>query len=451
MRFRSRGLGIVLFAASFALCSRSQNAEQAPRHITLSEAVQLALKHNHVVRNAGLQVQEKQHAKEVARSGYFPSVTNESRVLHLTDTQFIEIAPGSLGTVGGTPIPTQPAVVNQGGRTIVTSGTELVQPLTQLFTKVKPSNDAARADLDATRANEKETENEVALRVHQIYYQVLITQLHKSATEAKIRAAQDLEKERVQQVKYGSTLDEQLIESKAQTLEAKQDLLTTELQLSDLTMQLNDVLGLPITAHLELDPAVPEVQEPCHGEECVRAALASHPEIVAARAEVEKASAGVRLAQADYFPDVSAFARYDYSDQVPFLARNFGTFGARLTYDLFDGGRRKANVGESNARLGQARENLTRITDEVERRVDTAANKLARTREMVEVSQQILALRTESSRVSAQQLERGEALLSQADAAIAQEFDAKTRLLQSQLDYVQAGDEMTQAIGLTPK
>lgn len=451
MRFRSGVLGIVLFAASFALCARAQNAEPAPRHITLSEAVQLAVKSNHVVRIAGLQVQEKQHAKEAARSGYFPSITNESRVLRLTDTQFIQIAAGSLGTVAGSPIPAAPAVLNQGEKTIITSGTGLVQPLTQLFTRVKPSNDLARADLDATRANEKETENQVALRVHQVYYQILVTQLHKSATEAKIRAAEDLEKERVQQVKYGSTLDEQLIDSRAQTLEAKQDLLTTELQLSDLTMQLNDVLGLPITTRLELDPTVPEVQEPCHGEECVRAALSSHPEIVAARAEVEKASAAVRLAKADYYPDVSAIARYSYQDNVPFLARNFGTFGAELTYDLFDGGRRKANVGESNARLGQARENLTRITDEVERRVETVANKMERTREMVEVSQQILALRSESSRVSAQQLERGEALLSQADAAIAQEFDAKTRLLQSQLDYVQARDEMIQAIGLTPK
>ena len=451
MRFRSNGLSIVLFAACFPLCARAQNAEPAPRHITLPEAVQLALKSNHVVRIAGLQVQEKRHAKEVARSGYFPSITNESRILYVTDTQFIQIAPGSLGTVGGTPIPAAPAIINQGEKTFITSGTGLVQPLTQLFTRVKPANDLARADLDATRANEKETENEVALRVHEIYYQILITQLHKSATEAKIRAAQETESERAQQVKYGSTLDEQLIDSRAQTLEAKQDLLTTELQLSDLTMQLNDVLGLPITTKLELDPAIPEVQEPCHGEECVRAALASHPEIVAARAEVEKASAAVRLAKADYYPDVSAIARYSYQDNVPFLARNFGTFGAELTYDLFDGGRRKAKVGESDARLGQARENLTRITDEVERRVETVANKMERTKEMVDVSQQILALRTESSRVSAQQLDRGEALPSQADAAIAQEFDAKTRLLQSQLDYVQARDEMIQAIGLTPK
>jgi len=34
---------------------------------------------------------------------------------------------------------------------------------------------------------------------------------------------------------------------------------------------------------------------------------------------------------------------------------------------------------------------------------------------------------------------------------LAQELEAKTLLLQSQLDYVQAADEMKQAIGRTPE
>lgn len=451
MNFCKGALCIILSLFGLAGSGGAQTAEPSLRHITLQEAVQLALKQNHVVRIAGFQVQEKQHAKEAARSGYFPSVTNESRIFTVTDTQFIQIPVGSLGTVAGTPIPSQPGVINQGGRTFVTSGTTLSQPLTELFTRVKPSNEIARQDLKASRANEQATVNEIALRVHQIYYQILVTQLHRHATEAKIRATRDLESERVEQVKYGSTLDEQLIESRAQTLEAKQDLLTTELQLSDLTMQLDDVMGLPVTTALDLDPAVPQVQESCRREECVKMALASHPEIVAARAEVEKASGAVHLAKADYFPDISAFARYSYQNNVPFLARNFGTFGGQLTYNLFDGGRRRATVSESSARLAQARENLARITDEVERRVETAANKLERTREMVNVSEEVLTLRAESSRVSAQQLERGEALRSQADAAVAQEFNAKALLLAAQLDYVQAHDELLLAIGVTPQ
>ncbi len=451
MSLRSKALSAVLFVSSFAVSAGAQNTASAPRHITLREAVQLALKSNHVVRIAGLKVDEMQDAKDVARSAYLPSIRNESRILRVTDTQFIDIARGSLGTVAGTPVPETTDVLSQGGRTFITNGTGLVQPLSQLFTRIKPENEAAQADVRASRADAQETQNEVALKVHQIYYQLLIAQLRRSSAAAKIQADQDLESESTQQVKYGSALDQQLIESRAQLLQAKQDLLTTELQTSDLTMQLNDVMGLPVTTQLTLDSDVPAAQETCHKEECVQIAQASHPEIVAARAEVEKASAGVRLAKADYFPDVTAFARYSYQNDVPFLARNFGTFGAEVTYDLFDGGRRRASVRESDVKLAQAKENLARVTDDVELRVETALNRLDRTKEMVNVSEQLLALRTESSRVTAQQLLRGEALQSQADAGVAQELDAKTMLLAAQLDYAQAHDELLQAMGMTPQ
>lgn len=429
----------------------AQTESPAARHITLQEAVQLALKHNHVARIAELQVEEKQRARDAARSAYFPTMTNETRAFRVTDSQFIQIPAGGLGTASGTPIPANPVVLNQGGHTFVISGTTLTQPVTQLFTKVNPSNDIARAELNASRASANETENEIALKVHQLYYRVLITQLHRSATQARIKAAQDAQSERVQQVKYGSALDQELIESKAQSLQARQELLTAELQLADLTLELDDAIGLPLTTELALDPGVKGASEACEREQCIKAALESHPEITAARDEVQKATAAVRLSKADYIPDISAFARHSYQSDVPFLARNFGTFGVQLTYDLFDGGRRRANLQESDIRLEEARENLERITEEVELGVQVAYNKVQRTREMVGVSEELLALRTESSRVSAQQLQQGAALASQSDAAVALEFDARTMLLQSQLDYVQANDELSEAMGLTPQ
>jgi outer membrane protein TolC len=446
-------IGFLIAGLSFFGASIPTAAQEAatPRHITLREAVQLALKHNHYVRIAQFQVEAKQHAKDVAKSAYFPSIKNESRLFEVTDTQFIQIPAGSLGTVGGTPLPERSDILNQGGKTFISSGTTLAEPLTQLFTRVKPSNDMARADLNATRANSQETENEVALKVHELYYRVLIAQLHRNATETKIKAAQDLQSERVQQVTYGSTLDENLVESRAQSLQAKQELLTTELQLSDLTLQLDDLIGLPLTTELALDASVPAVQDTCEREECIKTALKSHPEIIAAREEVRKAAAGAQLSKADYVPDVSAFARYSYQDNLPFLARNFGSFGVQFEYDIFDGGRRRAAVRESNAVLAQAKENLERISDEVQVRVQVAYNKLHRTREMVSVSEELLALRTESSRVTAQQLQQGEALSSQADSAVAQELDAQTQLLQSQLDYVRARDELSLAMGFTPE
>jgi len=441
-------------AIAFSPClADAQETGNPPvsRHVTLQEAVQLALKHNHDIRIASYTVEEKQHAKEAAKSSYFPSIRNDSSFLHVTDTELLEINAGSLGLADGTAIPSVNRILNQGGRSMTTSGTQITQPLTSLL-KIKQANDVAQAEVKVSREKAQLTGNDVALAVHQVYYKILIAQAHRSATEARIKASEDLQGERVEQVKFGSTLEQDLIDSRAQFLQVKQELLTTDLQLSDLKLKLNDLIGLPLNTALDLDPAVAEFQPACLREECVRAATASHPEILAARAEVEKGQAAARLAKTDiWVPDVEAFARYSYSNNVPFLARNFGTFGIHFGFDVFDSGHKKATLREREAQLSQAKENLARLTDEVELSVDTAYNKLDRTQQMLKVSEEVVALRDESNRVMQQRLLQGAALNSQAANATAQQYDAKALLLQSQLDFVQANDELLNAIGRTPE
>jgi outer membrane protein TolC len=430
------------------LVQGQQTQPTTPRTINLHEAVEMALKHNHLVRIADLHVEEEQHAKEVARSAYLPTIKNASAFGHATDTQFISIPAGSLGVAGTSLVPPRAITILQGDINYIMSGTELDQPLTQLF-KIKSGNDIARADLNASREKARGVENDVALQVRELYYDILVVQSKHQAIEASIRAAEDQQSERVQQVKYGSTLEVDLIESKAQLLQAKQDLLTMELQLSDLRLKFNDIVGLSLKTVVALDPDVPASAESCQREQCIKFALDSQPEITEARAEVEKASAGVRAAKREYIPDIEAYARYNYQENVPFLARNFGTFGVRFGDDVFEGGKKQATIRERDAQLAEAKENLARISDDVEVRVQTAYNKVERTRQMVAVSQELLATRQEARRVAVQQLKQGAYLPSQADAAAAQEFEAQTLLLQSQLEFAQAQDELTDAIGET--
>src|SRR4029077_13648945 len=164
--------------------------------------------------------------------------------------------------------------------------TGVTQPLTQLL-KVSAANRMARADVYAKLGRARAIENSVPLRVNEAYYRILIGDIRLSGLLAKIRASEDLQSERAQQVKYGSALDADLIESRAQWLQAKQALLTTDLQLSDLHAQLNDAIGLPLTTAVVLDPQIESVvQESCEPAECVRVAVESHPEIAEARAEV---------------------------------------------------------------------------------------------------------------------------------------------------------------------
>jgi outer membrane protein TolC len=437
-------------SASLALADGAGDPA-ASRHITLQEALQLALKHNHDIRIAGYAVDEKQQAKEVAKSSYFPTLRNDSAFMRVTDTELIELRSGSLGAAVGASIPPVNDIINQGGRNLTTSGTQITQPLTSLL-KIKQANDVAQAEVKASREKADITGNDVALAVHEVYYRILIAQAEYSATEARIKASQDLQNERMEQVKFGSSLEQDAIESRVQLLQAKQELLTRDVQLSDLKLKLNDLMGLPLTTALDLDPTVAEFQETCQREECVKAALASHPEILEARAEVEKAEAAIRLAKTDiWVPDVEAFARYSYQNNVPFLARNFGTFGIHFGYDLFDGGRKRAVLGEHEVQLSEAKENLAKLTDQVELAVETTYNKLQRTQQMLKVSEDVLALRSESNRVTQQELLQGAALKSQAAMSTAQEYEAKALLLQSQLDYSQAHDEFTNAMGQTPE
>src|SRR5246127_4620036 len=109
---------LLLAMALFACLAEAEETGNTapPRHITLQEAVQLALKHNHDIRIAGYTVEEKQQAKQVAKSSYFPSIRNDSSFMRLTDTQLVQINAGSLGLADGTAIPPANRILNQGGR-----------------------------------------------------------------------------------------------------------------------------------------------------------------------------------------------------------------------------------------------------------------------------------------------------------------------------------------------
>jgi len=78
------------------------------------------------------------------------AVKGQSLIAQLTETQFVGIPTGSLGTVSGTPIPDRCVIPNQGALTIATSGTQLTQPLSDLW-KVKSANEVAKAEVNETR------------------------------------------------------------------------------------------------------------------------------------------------------------------------------------------------------------------------------------------------------------------------------------------------------------
>jgi outer membrane protein TolC len=167
-------LGLLLFShASFA---------DETRRLTLAEAVRLAVVQNRSLKIARLKVKENEYKKDAVRSDYFPTITNQSRALHISELQTVTTPQGAFGVVSGVPVPAQNTNLPQGKQTLYSSGTTISQPLTQLL-RIHQENRAAAAEIANSRDELRNGENEVALQVHVLYYGILVAQMQKKAAE----------------------------------------------------------------------------------------------------------------------------------------------------------------------------------------------------------------------------------------------------------------------------
>ncbi len=432
--------------------SSAMGQNNAPMPLSLSQAIDLALKQNRDIKLAQLAVVDSQHKKEIARSAYFPHIRNQSSVLHITDLAGVSIPAGAFGNHPDTgAIPGQNLVLDQGGLTSYTSGTGLDQPLTQMF-KIRASNRAATADINSAKIQVSQAENAIALKVRQLYFGILIAQLKQKAAAEQVAAGEVKLQESLQDVERGNALDVAVLESRASALDAKQAALTQRLQIHDLTINLNDLMGLPLNTDLALDADVSasSVSVPSR-EECIRIAQQHSPEIQAAKQSVEKAKAGLSAAKDAYIPDVTGLARYSYQSGVPFLVHNFGTFGFTLSYDLFDGGKRVAGIKDAQTVLSEAELNLTKVEDEVEVQVETAYDKVEQLQDLTGVAAEALKAREEASRVTDRRFEQNAALDSARSEAHAKAISAQASYLEATLGLSLAQGDLKRTIGELPR
>jgi outer membrane protein TolC len=209
-RFSARLTLIVAGVLLQAGIASAQNS--AVMQLTLPQAIDLALKQNRSVKLAQLAVVENEEKKKIANADFFPRLKNESTISHITELQQLVIPAGSLGTFGTGPIPSQTAVIGQGTFTGYTSGTGLSQPLTQMF-RVRQENRAATAEIHSASEKLREAENDVVLKVSQLYYGILMAQQKGEAAKAEADAAQVKLQESSSSVKAAATPSAWLYES----------------------------------------------------------------------------------------------------------------------------------------------------------------------------------------------------------------------------------------------
>ncbi len=417
------------------------------KHLTLPEAVDLALKGNSAVKISRFKVDEKAKKIDSTSADYYPRLSNESRFMGLSEQQLVAIPKGSLGNVPGLgPFPGKETTIDQGSSTLFLSSTTLSQPVTQLI-KIHDATKIARSDRDVAKAEARQTEDDVILAVHQLYYGLLAARKQKEAAEAGLSAALESQREAENAVRSRTVLEVSLNEARTAVLQNRQSLITADIQISDYNTQLNNVLGLPLDTVLELSDPGPSDGAAETREYYLQAASSGNPELEAAKATMDKASSGVKAAYDEYIPDVSLYATHAYQDGAPFLTDHVGVFGVTMTWNIWDWGKRKAVVGERKAQLSQAQENVQRINDQVTVELEKAYRKLERTRQMMDVAREALALQQERLRLASDQLKASTISPAKHAEVVAAAKKAESDELQARLGYEIAVAEINRIAG----
>ena len=153
-------------------------------------------------------------------------------------------------------------------------------------------------------------------------------------------------------------------------------------------------------------------------------------------------------AKYEYIPDVTLFAKHGYQDGAPFLEKNIGIFGAELTWNIFDWGKRKGEVGQRVAQQSQAEENLARIDKRIGIEIDKVYRKLERSKKMMDVTREALLLCQENERLSGNGLKAGTVTAARHAETVAALRKAEMDALQASLEYRLAQTELNKTIGL---
>lgn len=93
---RSYGKRALIAAGLSVLAAAPQDAA-APRHLSLTDAVHLVIAQNRALKIARLKVTENEQ-KAGQHSAYFPTLTNQSNALHITEVQQVGIPAGAFGS-----------------------------------------------------------------------------------------------------------------------------------------------------------------------------------------------------------------------------------------------------------------------------------------------------------------------------------------------------------------
>jgi len=397
-------------------------AELAETPLTLDEAVALAVKHSKGAQLSQLKIQEASAGTDAARRLRYPQIHGSALAAYLFHPLELKISQGSLSPVldqagyGSLlsaigPFPAGDITLVQGSRTPIAGSLTVTQPLTQLW-RIDSGVRAAKAGQEEAQREAARTTAQIRFSVEELFIGSLLEELRHAECVARLtyQERQLHDAENAHQV--GELLDESVLGLRAAVIQARSDVLHSDQQRARLSLQLADLIGCPGTDHFLLAKALPDrVQHPL---DYWVSRAAHNPDRQIASSTVEKATAGVRAARQAHIPDLSLFATGYAQDGIPLVPNNSGAVGLSLSWDIFDFGRRDAEIARAVARKRSAEVNRDRIEEDSTRQLRLVYQDYTYAGELTSLAQQAVEYRRRAAELAHQSTANGLALESKA-------------------------------------
>jgi outer membrane protein TolC len=431
MDVRMSAITLMLVAAmGLSPCASAQTSDGEV--LTLDEAIQLAHSNNRDLKRSGLDVDKQREALGAAKSELYPRLDTSVLAAQLLTPIDFTIKAGQLGTFPATgPVPASNTDLHTPARPIAIASITLTQPLTQLF-RIHLFVSEQRLKVVATRLSFDEDEQKLTDDVSQAYYEVLQSQSQHESQESIVKYLEELEHLTERRLGQQAALEADTLSVKAELAKAVYQLTTIEDGLVDRKEALNHLLG----RNLQIDFSVESVPTTLPEEEDLTAARATalehRPEIQQATNRMSQAQLETKIEKTHYIPDVSIQASYLSPANITFLPQNIGSVGALLTWQPWDWGKKRHNVGQAVLAEKQAALSVEDTRDQILLDVDSHFRRLREARAQLAVAD------------AARDAER-EKLRNQQEA-YSQESILLSDLLKQQASVADAEDQYSQAI-----
>src|SRR5581483_2409786 len=415
-------------------------ASSTPISLTLDDAINRGLK-----ANLGLLTSE-QSSREVraerfrALSALLPNVNGK---LSMTEQQLNLQALGFLISVPGFNVP---HIIGPYSYQAALANAEV-----PLFNWSSISNyRASKQDMKAAVLSVKNARDIVVQAVGDAYLQIIADSARIAATQAEIDADQAIYTNATRRHNAGTAIGIDVMRSQVELKQRQQQMVAVTNQFQKDKLTLARIIGLPPGQDFTVanpSPSLPLPTMPL--EDALAKAYANRPDYQAAKARVLAAQFSVNAAKAERYPTLTASGFYG-DEGLRVLNNSHGVFQATgsIQFNIFNGGRIKADIQESQAELTNRRNELANLRGQIDYEVRNALLDLKSASDQVDVAQSNMQLANETLRESRDRFTAGvtnTVEVVQAQQAVA---DANENLISAQFQYNVAKVSLARALGV---